>query len=72
LKNYGIDLVVFLNDPICEKRNIHSNYLYHRLRLDSIDTILGDEEHIVNEIRDYVQKYNKGVRISISTPLKNE
>ncbi len=72
LKNYGIDLVILINDPICEERNIHSNYLYHRLRLDGIDTILGDEAHIVNEVRDYVQKYNKGVRISISIPLENE
>ena len=72
LKNYGIDLVILIDDPICKERNIHSHYLYHRLRLDGIDTIRGDEECIVNEIRDYRQKYNKGVRISISTPLEDE
>jgi len=72
LKNYGIDLVVLIDDPICEERNIHSNFLYNRLRLDGIDAIQGDEEQIVNKIRDYRQKYNEGVRISISTPMEDE
>lgn len=72
LKNYGIDLIILLNDPVCGERNIHSNYLYHRLRMDGIDTIQGDEKNIVNKIINYMQKYKGGVRISISTPLEDE
>ncbi|MFW5771480.1 MAG: 2-hydroxyacyl-CoA dehydratase [Spirochaetota bacterium] len=72
LKNYSIDLVVLMDEQICEERDIHAEYLYHRLRQDGIDTILCDEDNILDVTREYTQKYTRGVRISISTPLEDE
>lgn len=70
LKNYDINLVILLEDRVCEERNIHSDYLYKRLRHDGIDTVQGNDENIVIRIREYLEKYNSGVRISINVPLE--
>ena len=71
LKNYNINLLLFIEDALCHARNEHSRYLYRKVRQDGIDALVTTEKNAVNDLRDYIERYNSGMRVSISIPEKN-
>ncbi len=69
LKNHDINLVLFIEDRICQPRNEHSKYLYRKVRQDGIDAVRATPENAVSTVKDYQDRYNSGMRFSIDIPL---